>query len=133
MSQENVEKVKRSMDVFNEGHFQDALAYFHPSIEWRVPPEMDLDIGVVRGRAGVLRFWEMMAETFGDFQLEAVEFTDADERVLVRTHLVGRGKRSGVPAEIELHQVAEFENGLIRRLEYFTSHDAALEAAGLRE
>jgi hypothetical protein len=34
---------------------------------------------------------------------------------------------------MELGQVAELENGLITRIEYFTSHASALEAAGLSE
>jgi len=133
VSQENVERVKASIEAYNEGQYQAALAYFDPNIEWRVPSEMDLDIGVLRGHDGVLTFWEMVAETFGNFRLADLEFRDAGERVVVRTRLVGQGKRSGVPTEMELHQVAELENGLIKRLEYFTSHDRALEAAGLKD
>jgi ketosteroid isomerase-like protein len=133
MSQENVEKVKASIDAYNRGDFQAALAYFDPNIEWRIPPDMDLDIGVLRGHDGVLTFWETVAEAFGDFRLEPVELTDAGDRVLVCLRLVAQGKRSGIPAELELHEVTEFADGLILRLEYFRSRDAALEAAGLKE
>jgi ketosteroid isomerase-like protein len=133
MSQENVKRVKASIEAYNGGDYQAALAYFDPSVEWRVPAEMDLDIGVLRGREGVLALWKMVAETFGGFQLVDLEFSEAGQRVVVRTRLVGQGRRSGVPTEMELGQVAELENGLITRIEYFTSHASALEAAGLQE
>jgi ketosteroid isomerase-like protein len=133
MSQENVEKVKASMDAYNRGDFPAALAYFDPNIEWRVPPDMDLDVGVLRGHDGVLAFWQTVAETFGDFRLEPVELTDAGDRVVACLRIVGEGKRSGAPAELELHEVTEFRHGLILRLQYFRSRDAALAAARVQE
>ena len=52
--------------------------------------------------------------------------------MLVR--LSGRGKASGLEMEAELyHQVTTFRDGVMVRIEYFSSWPEALEAVGLRD
>ena len=50
----------------------------------------------------------------------------------VRLRHSGRGKESGVEMDTELyHQVSTFRDGTMVRIEYFTTWDAAREAAGV--
>jgi hypothetical protein len=50
----------------------------------------------------------------------------------MRLRYYGRGKGSGVELEDELyHQVTTFRDGTMVRVEYFTTWDQALEAAGV--
>src|SRR5436189_2062066 len=134
MSRENVEAVRASMSAYNSGDLDKALSFFDPQIEWRLPPDLALDIeSVVRGRDGVREFWAMLDDTFGDFRLEIGSFDDAGEKVLVTVRLLGYGKRSGAPVATEMHQVAELRDGRITRVDFFLNRAEALEAAGLRE
>ena len=132
MSQGNVEIVKASMNAYNRGDIDTALTFFDPEVEWRVPPDLALDIGVVRGREGVREFWAMLADIFGDFRLEIGRFDDAGEKVLANVRLRGYGRRSGAPAAMETHQVVELRDGRITRVDFFLNRADALEAAGLR-
>jgi ketosteroid isomerase-like protein len=65
--------------------------------------------------------------------LEPEEFVDAGGLVVVRSHLHGRGKESGVETEGRMHSVSALRDGRIVRIEYLDDWAKALEAAGLRE
>jgi ketosteroid isomerase-like protein len=69
-----------------------------------------------------------------DAQAEVEEITDlGDDRLLVEIVRTGRGKGSGVPAELRDWWAVWFAEGLITRRQAFWTKDQALEAAGLRE
>jgi hypothetical protein len=82
----------------------------------------------------VIRFWDEIDETMDQLQLRPQEFRDAGDRVAVRLRHYGVGKGSGAVLDEELyHQVSTFRDGVMVRIEYFTSWDQALEAAGLSD
>ena len=132
MSQSDVDSVRASIEAYNRGDFDAALTYFHPEVEWRLPPNVP-DFRIIRGHSGVRRFWKTGATLFGDLRLEPVEVIEREGLVLGRWRLVGRGLRSGLLTDREIHAVAEFRDGLVIRLLYFFSKDEALKAAGLSE
>ena len=60
------------------------------------------------------------------------EYVDAGDRVATRLRHAVRGKGSGLEMENELyHQVTTFRDGVIVRIEYVTTWEEALEAAGV--
>jgi hypothetical protein len=62
------------------------------------------------------------------------EYVDAGDLVLVRLRHYGKGKGSGIVIDEEMyHQVTTFSDGIMVRLEYFTTWNQALEAAGVRQ
>lgn len=63
--------------------------------------------------------------------VEAVEFLDAGNRVVVLTRLVGRGAGSGVDVDAEIAHVALVQGGRISRFVGYASRADALEAVGL--
>jgi ketosteroid isomerase-like protein len=132
MSQENVDKTTDFIAAYNRRDFDAAVEFFDPEIEWVLPALQRSDS--CRGPEEVKRFWEGLDETFEELRLDPQESVDAGDRVAVRLRFYGRGKGSGAEIETEMyHQVTTFRDGTMVRIEYFTTWDEALEAAGLRE
>jgi ketosteroid isomerase-like protein len=130
MSQENVVKTSDFIADYNRRDFDAALRFFDPDIEWVLPALQRSDS--CRGREQVRRFFEGLDETFDELRLDPQEFVDAGDRVAVRLRYYGRGKGSGAELDTEMyHQVTTFRDGMMVRIEYFTSWPQALEAAGV--
>ena len=132
MSQENVDKTRAFIDAYNRRDFDAALADFHPELEWVLPAMQESDS--CTGPDEVRRFWEGLDETFEELRLDPQELVDAGDCVAVRLRFFGRGKESGAELETEMyHQVSTFRDGVMVRIEYFTSWAAAREGAGLAD
>jgi ketosteroid isomerase-like protein len=131
MSQENVEKTRAFIDAYNRRDFDAATRDFDPDVEWVLPDHQRSDSAI--GVPGIIRFWDGLDETFDVLQLRPQEYVDAGDRVATRLRHAVRGKGSGLEMENELyHQVTTFRDGMIVRIEYVTTWDEALEAAGVR-
>jgi ketosteroid isomerase-like protein len=131
VSQENVVKTSDFIADYNRRDFEGAVRFFDPEIEWVLPALQRSDS--CHGPAEVIHFWEGLDETFDELRLDPQEFVDAGDRVAVRLRFYGRGKGSGAELETEMyHQVTTFRDGIMVRIEYFTSWPLALEAAGIK-
>ena len=105
MSEENVEIVKRLYGFWLDRDFS--------TIADLVDPDVVLDLsrnvfnpGVHRGLDGFWRFLEEIDETWDDFQITPEEFLDAGNNVFVAYRISGKGRCSGVEAEMRLFGVA---------------------------
>jgi ketosteroid isomerase-like protein len=128
MSQEHVDKTMDFIEAYNRRDFETAIEFFHPKVEWILPPRQGFDSCI--GPDQVIKFWEGIDETFDELRLVPQETVDAGDRVAVRLHHHGRGKGSGLEMETELyHQVTTFRDGVMVRIEYFADWKQALEAA----
>jgi ketosteroid isomerase-like protein len=131
MSEENVQRTRDFIDAYNRRDYDAATRWFDPDIEWVMPEHQRSDSAL--GVRGIIRFWDGLDETFDDVQLRPQEFVDAGDRVATRLRHFARGKGSGLELDDELyHQVTTFRDGTIVRIEYVTTWDEALEAAGAR-
>ena len=129
MSQENVERTRHFIDAYNRRDFDAATRDFDPDIEWVLTDHQRSDSAI--GVKGIIRFWDGLDETFDELELCPQEYVDAGDRVATRLRHRVRGKGSGIEMENELyHQVMTFRDGTIVRIEYVTTWDEALEAAG---
>jgi ketosteroid isomerase-like protein len=132
MSRQNVDKTEAFIAAYNRRDFAAAVADFHPEVEWVLPAHQRSDSCC--GPEEIMRFWEGLDETFEELRLDPQESVDGGDRVAVRLRYYGRGKGSGLELETEMyHQVTTFRDGTIVRVEYVTSWEEALEAAGLGE
>ena len=131
MSQENVDKTEAYISAYNRRDFDAAVEHFHPEVEWVLPPLQRSDS--CRGPEEIKRFWRNLDELFDELRLDPQEFVDGGDRVATRLRYFGRGKGSGAELEAEMyHQVTTFRDGTMVRIEYVTSWEQALEAAGLK-
>src|SRR5688572_30081327 len=94
--QEIVTSLRRIYEAFNRGDFDAAIAGVHPEIEF-VPPGGQSSL---RG-AEALRAW-MEPDAFEDNQVEPLEFSIHDNKVLVRQHATARGAGSGIELDVEI-------------------------------
>jgi ketosteroid isomerase-like protein len=129
LSQENVDKTRDYIEAYNRRDFDAALQDCDPDVEWVLPDHQSSDSGV--GPYQIRRFWEGIDDTFDELQLRPQEYVDGGDRVAVRLRHYGRSK-SGVEMDTELyHQITTFRDGVMVRIEYVTSWEQALEAAGI--
>jgi ketosteroid isomerase-like protein len=128
--EEIVASLRRIYEAFNRGDFDAAIAVAHPEIEY-VPPGGQSSL---RG-AEAVRAW-MEPDAFEDNQVEPLEFSIHDNKVLVRQHATARGAGSGIELDMEIWAVWTLnDEGLATRLEVYLPHQEAeaLKAAGLKE
>ena len=136
MSQENVELLREATAAANRRDFDAFVALVSPDVVWESRSSSSFPgfRDVYRGRAEVREWVAEALEVIEDAQTEVEEIEDlGDDRLLVEIVRTGRGKGSGVPAELRDWWVVWFAEGLITRRQAFWTRDEALEAAGLSE
>ena len=144
MSQENVELVRRSYEVFNAvGRTGDEFVDpedVAPKFWARLDPEVELherpdlpDSKVYRGREASKEFWRKTQQLFAEARWEPRDFSDLGHSVVVDVRVVLIGRGSEVPIEADETDVFWFRDGLIVRIQGFPTRDEALGAAGLLE
>jgi ketosteroid isomerase-like protein len=137
MSQENVERARAAYEVLalaiSTGDLDPFFAgYVHPEIEW-VPLEGALDMAHARGHEAVKARMAAMLDVMDEPRIEAEEFIDAGEKVIVAFTMSGRGSGSGVDVEANWFHVVTARDNRAVRIEWYATREAALQAAGLRE
>jgi hypothetical protein len=134
MSQENVEIVRKQLQVFADGGL-DAMAEFWDSdINWRAIEGAPDDVGEMLGPEAVRRYLGEWVEMFDNLTVVPEELLDVgDDRVVAVQHVTGRAKASGVETELRLAVVYTVRDGKIVRGREYIDRQQALEAVGLRE
>jgi len=134
MSQENVELVRSIYAAWERGDYS-SVEWADPEIEL-VNPDGPIP-GHWKGLAALAETWRDFLSAWEEHRIEAEEYRELDdERVLVLSHITGRGKRSGA----ELGQMrAKTANlfhvraGKVIRLVTYWDRNNGLEAVGLRD
>jgi ketosteroid isomerase-like protein len=133
VSRENVELIRRGYDAVKRSGFEampDLVDDFaDPDIEFRAVGRLP-DAAVVRGREPLKQWFAQIIETF-DFSVEAEEFIDAGDAVVVVTRQIGRGKVSGAKATNRVVVVWGIRQGRVSYVDAYRTKHEALEAVGL--
>ena len=132
MTRENVEIVRRSLEAFNHGGIEAALAFDDPDIEW-ITTGSYVEANTYRGHAGVREYLGSIEAEFDDMRLTPEEAIEVGDQVVVSVRMTGTGKQSGAPVELTLAGVCSLHDGKIVRIHNYADTAEALEAAGLRE
>jgi ketosteroid isomerase-like protein len=115
--------------MWREGRVEDALRGLEDDFEWVVPNHPE---GAVRyGADSVIEFFHEWIEPWDDFEIEWELERGAPDRALATIDMRGRGRGSGVPAEMRFFQLWTFRDGRVVRMEMFDDRDKARRAAGL--
>jgi ketosteroid isomerase-like protein len=147
MAQENVEVVRRAVEIFASAVRQgDPGAGFDKCVrEGIVDPDLDWRAGVrggvgvagiddFAGRNGFIEFMRRWTEDFDDFAVEAEEIIDAsNDRVVLIARQHGTGKASGASVHIRTGAIYTLDAHRIVRVELFLQPSDALHAVGLSE
>ena len=127
MSQENVEIMRRGYERFRvTGEIR-----AHPDLVWDVSNLGWPDQQIYSGPAGAMQFNAEWAAAWDDWELEAQDYVDAGERVVVIVNQRGRSKATGIPVEMRFAQVWTLRDGQGIRMQLYGNVEEALEAVGL--
>jgi ketosteroid isomerase-like protein len=112
--------IRLGFEATNRRDFELLLARYHPDAETHHHPEThELAYEpILRGREGVLRFFEQWFAEWQQVQYEPVELVDpGGNRFMVLSEIVGKGRESGAPARQEFAQLFELQDGWIIRVD----------------
>jgi ketosteroid isomerase-like protein len=132
MSQDDVEFVKEFTERFAAGgNVTDR--YFDPEIVWDASASGLPSAGIYHGHEGVRRFFRDWLAPWDDYEIEAREYIDAGDAVVLVFRQAGTGRGSGIRTERDFFGNYELENSKVVRFRLFATREQALEAAGLSE
>ena len=130
MSEENVAIMRTAFERYAHGDLRPSFA-LSDDFEFVSGPEVP-EAGTYRSEEAWHWLREWMA-TFDELTVEATEFVDAGDKVLIGT--IGRGRLRGSAASVEERwwMVSTFRGHEVVRVEMFPERAKALEAAELSE
>jgi ketosteroid isomerase-like protein len=110
----NLDLVRSIFAATERGDFSSAQ-WADPGVEYVLVDALQPVTAV--GLTGLAEAMRTGMREFEDFHMEAEEYRELDdERVLVLTRAVGRGKRSGVPVSTRSGEVFEIHEGKVTRI-----------------
>ena len=131
VSSAHVDLIKSGLAAFNAADYGRSLDALGDELAWDTTRAVP-DGGIYTGREEIKRYWLDIADRWSSLTIEADEWIDAGDRVVMLGRLVGVGSESGVPVVGPWCQVWSFGGGESPvRCDNFTDPDAALAAAGV--
>jgi ketosteroid isomerase-like protein len=131
----NVDVVRRGWEAINREGLPAALRLVDevvdPDIELRATGRLP-DVGRVRGHEAFKKWFAQILGTF-EWRLEADEFIDAGDAVVVVARQVTRGRASGAEVSTRPVFVYGFRGGRVTYIDAHRTKSEALKAVGLRE
>src|SRR3954467_15733253 len=134
MSQENVELVRVAFEAFLAGDLEKTAQLVDPKVEFHGTVGGLQEGQIAHGQTQIDQMFEAEdLEAWEERRLEAEEFIDAGDNVVVLLHEYRRGRGSGVELETDTAVVVAVNRGRVVRIQGYMDRQQALEAAGLRE
>jgi ketosteroid isomerase-like protein len=132
MSQENVNAVNVLFAAFANRDLVAADSVLDSEVEIHPGLVGGLEGTVYCGLSGNEQFWTDIDAVWTEFRIQADEFRDLGDRVLILGRAFARG-RSGIALDQPAAWIAELRRGKIFKVQSFLNQGEALEAAGLSE
>jgi ketosteroid isomerase-like protein len=127
-----LDQIKEGLALFNSGDYERSLEHLSATVEWDTTDAVP-DGRLYRGREEVLGFWTGLPERWDDFRIEAEEWIEGDDVVLMLGRLEARGIDSGVPVRNSWDQVWRTAAGEVVRCANYSDRAKAWRASGLSE
>jgi ketosteroid isomerase-like protein len=129
MSEENIERVRGVYAEWAKGNFRAGGELFAPDIAYQPL----VDGGATVGRDAIEGNMREFLAQWSEFRIEAQDFAERGDAVLVTERQYATGKSSGIETEATIYCVWTFRDGLVTRVRWDTDRAAALEGAGLSD
>ena len=134
MSQENVAIVRDAFESALAGDQEKMAQLVDPEVEFHGTVGGLQEGQIAHGQSEIDQTFESEdLEAWEERRLEAEEFIDAGDNVVVLLHEYRRGKGSGVELETDTAVVVAVSGGRVVRIQGYMDRAAALEAVGLSE
>ncbi|MDQ3935523.1 MAG: nuclear transport factor 2 family protein [Actinomycetota bacterium] len=136
MSGENVEFLRRGYDAMNEMLERRDIDRAQIEEFWTEdcvlrPAGILPESAEMHGHDGIVRFIENQLEAFDELQIEALEWIDAGDRVVVPIRFGGRARYTGMDVAFEVVHVVTLRDGRVARTDMYREKEEALRAVGL--
>jgi ketosteroid isomerase-like protein len=132
MSEENVERVRRAYQLYEETQQPD-YQLLHRDVAWHTARDLP-DSDIYRGHDGVAELYSEWIDSFEDFRVEVEEMIDGGrDTIVVMTRLRGRFRGSTEEVDLIEAHVWKLHDGKAVEIREYRTRTEALEAAGLRE
>ena len=131
MSQETLEQVRTVLGGWARGDFRAGSDLFAADFEWKQRPDA-VEPGSHRGES----VGTALREVFGvweNYRIEAEEYIDAGDRIVVVGRARGIARGSGLELDQNLFFLWTARTGKLASVELFGDRGGALEAVGLSE
>jgi ketosteroid isomerase-like protein len=132
MSQENLQRLQRMYEAWAAGQIWAPDGFYDPCLVY-VSQANDPDPGPHYGVEAFIGYARRFLESWDNWRMEALEYREAGDSFVVRTHRSAHGRTSGAPIDDEAFHVWTFRGQTVIRLEVFTHKADALAAVGLSE
>jgi ketosteroid isomerase-like protein len=131
MSEENVLLARNAVAAFNRRDVPALVEMTTPDFQW-VTWTGTVEPTVYEGAEGLATYFQD-ADVWEILDLDAQEFRDLGDRVLVVGMFNARGGGSGVEVRAPYYSAFFVSEGKLARVLSFRTEDEALDAVGLRE
>jgi ketosteroid isomerase-like protein len=132
MSRENVELVRRFLELLNEEELDVALSYVAPDAELDWSDSQAPDSGVYRGPGQWGEWLAGRSEELVESRFDVTELLELPpDRVLLVAYMRGRGRASGIEIGGLGAAVCTVKEGRLAKLTLYQTRAEALEALGL--
>ena len=130
MAQREIELLRDLYARWARGDFHGGRELLDADVEFNLGTP-DYEATPARGPGQIEQQMREFLANWTDYRVEAEEFLDAGDRVLVRARQHGLGKHSGVDVDMPLFGVWTFREAKAVRISFYSSGREAREAAGL--
>ena len=131
MSQENVEVVRTILEGWARGDFGVGRELYSADFEWKQRPDA-VEPGSHRGES-VGTALRQLFEVWENYRIEADEYIDAGDRIVVVGRARGTARGSGMELDHSICLVWTARNGKLASFETVRNRSDALRAVGLGE
>jgi ketosteroid isomerase-like protein len=118
--------MRRLFEEFAARGWEAMLPMVADDFELITPPGLAAEPDTYRGKEGIRRYWESFYEAMEEIHLEALEFRDVGEWVVVPFVLTARGRATGLEAAQEAVTAWKLRDGLVVRCLAFAELEEAL-------
>jgi ketosteroid isomerase-like protein len=132
MSRDRVDIMRRIYADWGRGQFGSGVELYDPNVVLVLGPWFP-DAGVYVGPQEIGRYMRDLLTGWSDFAIEAENFIDAGDTVVVEVRQRGMGPTTQVETELRYYQAWTFRGETIIRIESIRERAEALEAVGLPE
>lgn len=132
-TQENVEIVRQSYEVFNSRDLALIGNLLHPDFELNLSNSMGFDRGNYLGERGLVRFFESYWDAFESISIEVEKLIGTGDAIVAIIRARGRGTGSGAEVDARGPHLWLFRDGKVVGLALYEHLDEALAAASVAE
>jgi ketosteroid isomerase-like protein len=125
--------IESALRAYSEEGVEGMLPYVHPEFSMTTTAEIAAEPDTYEGHEGLRRYFGSFLEVMDEVRIEPTEVKTRCGRVLVEFNLIAVGKATGIEVEQKGFGIWELEDGLLRRVTFFSTGErarAAFEGAG---